>query len=250
MNSNERNELYKQYEDCLFRVLMYRYAENEGERFIVENEALKRENKYQPSPKAVGRFNKSVNKAVIKSKLHSFMISIRPLINKAAVFIVILGLVFSFTFTFVSAFRIEVLNFLLKFQEKYTLIRLDDNENNTDSDNSYIIWRNVYIPTYIPEGYYIYSFTNEANIKVIDFVDEHGNIITFCELSASIENTLDTENASLVKNININGNAGLLVVKEDRVSIAWSDNVKIFTLHTQLPIEETVKIAESVSFID
>jgi len=250
MNSNERNELYKQYEDCLFRVLMYRYAENEGERFIVENEALKRENKYQPSPKAVGRFNKSVNKAVIKSKLHSFMISIRPLINKAAVFIVILGLVFSFTFTFVSAFRIEVLNLLLKFQEKYTLIRLDDNENNTDSDNSYILWRNVYVPTYIPEGYYIYSFTNEANIKVIDFVDDHGNIITFCELSASIENTLDTENASLVKNININGNDGLLVIKADRVSIAWSDNERIFTLHTQLSVEETVKIAESVLFID
>lgn len=250
MNSNERNELYKHYEDCLFRVLMYRYAESEGKRYIVENEALKRENKYQPSSKAVRRFNKSVNTTIIKSNLHSFIISIRPLINKAAVFVVILGLIFSFTFTFISAFRIEVLNLLLKIEEKYTLIRLDDNENNIDSDKSYINWRNIYIPTYIPEGYYIYSFTNEADLKVIDFVDDHGNIITFCELSASIENTLDTENASLIKNININGNAGLLVVKEDRVSIAWSDNVRIFTLHTQLPIEETVKIAESVSFID
>ena len=56
MNSNERNELYKQYEDCLFRVLMYRYAENEGERFIVEYEALKRENKYQPHFIVIDRY--------------------------------------------------------------------------------------------------------------------------------------------------------------------------------------------------
>ena len=58
MNSNERNELHKQYEDYLFRVLLYEYAKYEGERFIVENEDLKRENKYLPSPKAVRRFNK------------------------------------------------------------------------------------------------------------------------------------------------------------------------------------------------
>lgn len=254
MGSNEANikdKLFENYEDSLWKVLMYDYAEVEGKRFIEENEALKRDGKYQPSSEAVKRFNKKMNAAFRQPKLRSFIELMSPAVNKAAVFIVAVGIIFSLSFTFVSGFRIQVLNLMLSLEEKYTLIKLDDkSDENIIADNLYVNWRNAYVPTYIPQGYKIYTLSNTADLKAIDYINDKNDVITFCELNASIENTVDTENASLIKNIDINGNEGLLVVKGNSVSIAWSDNTRIFMLHTQLSIEETVKIAESVTYIE
>ncbi len=253
MGSNEANikdKLYENYEDSLWKVLMYEYAEVEGKKFVEENETLKKEDKYKPSPEAVKKFNKKMNAAFRKPKYRNLMKSIWPVVNKAAVFIVMIGVIFSISFTFVSGFRIQVLNLILSLEEKYTLIKLDDNGNeNIIADNLYVNWHNAYVPTYIPQGYNIYNLTNTLDFKTIDYINNEDDVINFCELNASMENTLDTENASLIKNVDINGNEGLLVVKDDKVSIAWSDNIKIFVIHTQLSIEETEKIAESVTYI-
>lgn len=248
---NIKDKLHEDYEDSLWKILMYEYAEVEGKRFIEENEELKQKNKYLPSSEAVKMFNKKMNFA-FKRPLHkNLMKSMYSIINKIAVIIVIVGVVFTISFTFVSAFRIQVLNLMLTLEEKYTLIRLNENiDENIIADNLYINWRNTYAPTYIPKGYKISNLTNTTDLKVIDYINDEDNLITFYVVNASMENTLDTENASLIQNIDINGYEALLVLKDEKVSIAWSDNINIFMIHTRLSIEETVKIAESVMYIE
>lgn len=250
MDSNDtvKNELYRQYEDSLWKLVMYRYAEIEGERFVVENKALKLEKMFMPSQQAVRKYTEKLSAAARQEKLRGFIKKAQPALNKAAVFIAVSALVFSIAFTNISAFRREVLNLVIKFEEKYALIKLDESEN--DKPRLYVSWRNTYVPTYIPDGYYIYNFTNTDDLKILEYTDDEDNHIIFCDMSASLENAIDTENASLIKEITVGAGKGLLVEKEGRVTIAWSDNDRVFTLHTYLSVEETIKIAESVTYMN
>ena len=227
--SNIKSKLYEEHEDSLWKIFMYDYAEAEGKRFIEENEALKQGDHYNRSSEAVKRFNRKMNSAFRRPFNRNRKNTIWYVFNKVAVVAVMIGIVFTISFTFVSAFRIQVLNLMLTLEERYTLIKLDDmsNENINDEDLK-VNWHNAYVPTYIPKGYKIYNITNTKDLRCIDYINTEDDIITFCELNDSIENTIDTENASLIKNVDINGNEALLVVKDDTVSIAWSNNIKIF----------------------
>lgn len=72
MESNKIDEhekkLIEEYEDSLWRLIMYRYAKYESEILMKEAEELKNDPKFQPSAKEKERFNKMVAEFFKKQK--------------------------------------------------------------------------------------------------------------------------------------------------------------------------------------
>lgn len=61
---------------------------------------------------------------------------------------------------------------------------------------------------------------------------------------------MDTENASNMETININGHEGTLIVKGSLVTVIWSMNDHMYIIRGQMEEETAVKIAEGVKYID
>ena len=61
---------------------------------------------------------------------------------------------------------------------------------------------------------------------------------------------LDTENASVIETISINGHEGTVVVKNSLVTIIWSMNKRMFMIRAQTEKDMAVKMAEGVKYIE
>ncbi|WP_368294541.1 DUF4367 domain-containing protein [Dehalobacter sp. TBBPA1] len=59
----------------------------------------------------------------------------------------------------------------------------------------------------------------------------------------------DTENASVFREISINGHKGTLTEKNSTVTIVWEMEGRIFTVSASTDQETAVKIAEGVKYI-
>ena len=249
-NAFSKEKRLEEYEDSFWRLAMMGYAETEGAGFIIENEELKKDPSYQPSLSGINNFKKMLRVTYWKKVTNIIIKGACSALNKVAIIAFICTILFFVTVASVEAFRVQVLNFLISIEEEYTSIKLDgENNNSIIGDNLYMTWQNSYVPTYIPEGYQIAGMHYTSNYKTINYINNENKRIAFAEYDASMEGNVDTENASQIKDITINGDKGLLIVKDSQVTIAWSTSTRIIVLSTQLDIENSVKIAESVIFI-
>lgn len=250
-NSSEQSRklLYNEYEDSLFRLVMYDVAEKEGRLLLDENEQLQKDPEYLPSQEKTKIFNKRLD---ISFKRRVSFISRRQMakvFNKVAAVMLTLIIVFSTALITVQAFRMEVLNFLIKVESQYTTLQLKDNSNSSESKSLVVNWTNSYVPTYVPDGYQLASITDTNGIKRLTFSNEEGLSIKYRECSASNSIAVDSENASLFENVEINGQNGVLVVKNDTVTVAWETNNRMFVIQTNTTTDEAIKIANGVKFI-
>ena len=238
-----KQKLYDDYEDSLFRLIMNEVAEKEGMLFEKENEILKNDPEYMPSQKAVKKFKKQLNachrRNLIK-KLH-----IAKAINKIAVVVLIMVVVFTTAMVSADAFRIEVLNYLIHMEDKYTSFRLIDS---SDRIKLGIEWKDSYAPTYVPKGYEVSdSYLSDTFKKVIfQNKQDKDSYILYTESGASNTLAVDTEEASLIEAVKINQTEGTAVTKGSLISVIWEMGNHIFVIEGPIDKEELVKVAESV----
>jgi hypothetical protein len=139
-----------------------------------------------------------------------------------------------------------VLNFLINFEPEYTSLKLGNNGSN---ENIIAGFANTYAPSYVPEGYRFDSIFNTGNSKIIEYVNDEGYTISFCECSQTSVTNIDTENADIIKSVRINGAEGLYVLKNEITTVSWAHENKIFVIIAQLDEDEIVHIAENVIFV-
>jgi hypothetical protein len=245
-----RQKFYDEYENSLFRLVMHDVSEKEGRLLTEENTQLKKDPEYLPSQVQIKEFSKLLD---IHVKKHLFR-PVKPLfmqsLNRAAVVMLSVIIIFSTAMLTVQAFRIEVLNFLIDVKSKYTSFQLNDVNN--DSAGSLIVnWTNAYVPAYIPDGYEVSNISSSESIKKLIFSNkqEANSFIMYTECSPSNSIAVDSENASLVKTVYINGKIGTLVVKNSIATVGWEMNGCLFLVETPISTEEAIKIAEGVKFI-
>lgn len=70
------------------------------------------------------------------------------------------------------------------------------------------------------------------------------------ELSEGSKPQLDTENASTIKTININGYEGKLIKKDSLVTIIWPINDHMYIIRGQMEEKTAENIAKGVKYID
>jgi hypothetical protein len=244
-----RKKLYDEYEDSLFRLVMNDVAEKEGKLLLEEKEKLKNEPEYVAFPELIRKFSNQLNTYFKEHKSTNRRHTFKTL-NRVAVAMLAVFLVFSAAMLTVQAFRIDVMNFLISIEPKYTSFQLNDNES--DRSKSLVVnWTNAYVPTYIPKGYEVDSTSYSDSLKKLAFNNKQDEtlFIVYSEYDSSNNVEIDTENASLVKTVKINGHHGTLVVKNSIVTVAWEIDNHMFTVQTQVGVDETIKIAEKVKFI-
>ena len=240
-------ELYDDYDDSIWRLIMLKYAEVEGERLLKEAEEARNNPEYAPSEEAKKQIAKLIERKFRRDRIRAMAKIGGKFMLRFAIVIGVISLGFILTFTTVSAFRVQVLNFLLGFEEKYIAIKLDDGENTNAEIN--LNWHDAYIPSYIPEGYSVYEITDFEESKTIDYINDDGIILRFMQFKSLITTNVDSENAEVFKHIRINGEEGIISIKKEKTTISWKRDNKAFVIIAQLSEKEIVKIAENVIYI-
>ena len=246
-SNNNKTKRYDDYEDNLWKVIMHDYAEHEGKEIAEETDALKNDPAYQPSEDERKRFMKMIIDDHRKNKIRSSMKIAKKVLAKVAVVILVFILGFTVMFTTVEAFRVCVLNFFLTFEKEYVSVKLSEEE---PTGIMYENLSNIYVPMYIPAGYWINQIENNPAFQLIEYINIENKFIKFYANESFITTNIDTENAETIKNITINGNNGIFVLKKEIATVSWSNDEKVFIVYAQLNEEEAIKIAKSVIFLE
>jgi len=251
-NSSEqvRQRLYEEYEDSLFKLIMHDAAEKEGRLFLEEKEKLENSPEFLPSLGAIQKFSQQLDAQLKSSKAYARRRRMGQALNRAAVAMLIVMVIFFTTVATVEAVRVRILNFLMDIQQEYTSFQLKDSSSGSEGDSATIDWHQAYVPTYIPDGYAVSATSQNENYKKIESTNSQGSLITYLELSAGHTPALDTENASVFEGVSINGHEGALVVKNSLATIIWSMHDRMFIIQAPIEKDMAVKIAEGVKYIN
>ncbi|MHB8076729.1 DUF4367 domain-containing protein [Desulfosporosinus fructosivorans] len=212
-----RKKLYEEYEDSLFRLVMHDAAEKEGKLFLEEKEKLKHDPELLPSEEAFQRFSQQLDTRLKQPKAYVTRQRILKVLNRVAVAMLVVIVLLFTSVVSVEAFRVRVLNFLMDIQPKYTSFQLKESDSGSGGESPVVNWTKAYVPTYIPEGYKVSNVSNDEFVKKIVFENQQGSLILYTELSEGNSHGVDTENASVLKPITINGHEGTLVIKNSMV---------------------------------
>ncbi|MFA7079172.1 MAG: DUF4367 domain-containing protein [Syntrophomonas sp.] len=254
----DENKLREEYEEALIKLAMSSFAEREGQRLMQENEALKNDPFYQPSAEADRKFKRTMNR-YYKQKTKNFMQTSYQHFNKVAIVFLISIILLATSTLAVEAVRIKVLNFFVNVQQEYTEIRLKEKSGEPSLEEKDIIsknvpsnWKNAYAPLAIPVGYSINNSVNNDNFKTIEYANDRNEMIIYQQFDEQVVSNIDTEKADSIEKITVQGHKGLLVNKDGKRTITWSNDAKVFLIITKasnLQDEDMIKMAESVTLI-
>lgn len=244
-----RKKLYEEYEESLFKLVMHDVAEKEGRLFLEEKEKLKNDLEYLPSQAAVQKFSRQLDAQLRKPKVYARKRHIWQALNKVAIAMLIVLVILGATVMTVEAVRVRALNFLMDIQQEYTSFQMKDSSG-SKGGGATIDWRQSYIPTYIPDGYEISAARKDERSRVIEFHNPQGASITYMELMQGSKPHLDTENASDLETVSINGFEGTLVAKGFSVTLIWAMNDSMFIISGQIGKDTAVQIAEGVKYVE
>lgn len=161
-------------------------------------------------------------------------------VGVAACVVLLLGIAAPIAIAKVDFIRVRVLQLLIDVQEEYTELSLVEDE--AASFDVPMNWRGAYYPSYIPEGYELSDLDPLVNDVV--YTNSKGERIVFSECDQATETNIDSEDAVLSYDA-VNG-ATALILEKNGTMISWSDGIKYFIVLTDIPKEESLKIANSV----
>lgn len=247
-NAERIRELNELYEDGLFRLVMNDVAEKEGEILFEENERLKSDSENLPSQEDIDRFARRLNSHLKKTKKNQRNHSTSRKFTGVAVALLVLVIIFATMMLTVQALRIQVLYFLISIEPNYLQLNVDSNDQ--DNGDWIVNWINAYVPMYIPEGYEISSISYSDSARKIIFTKQEDNSsIIYTEYDSKNSAAVDTENASFIETVRINGQDGILSVKDSITSVVWTTDDHLFIIQGQVSTDEAVKMAEGVKLI-
>lgn len=238
-----KSELKKQKEEKLWEAIYYNigalYAESASEDLQdVEN---------QEYPTRMDEwFYKHLEELKKEEKKEKRIAKFRRIAKKAAVILMVITIGFTSMVVGVEAFRIELMRLFIDVQEKYTEITFDEIESAPSEllkDFSY-----YYYPEYIPEEYTL-TDVGAGKFKInMYFTNEKGEKISFTQTPSNTKVQFDTENA-VVKDITILGMNGMYIIKNNRKTLIWHDNEKMFYIIGIIEEEELFQMAESIKYV-
>ena len=189
-------------------------------------------------------FSSYINKAKRHQDLHVFLHVRLPKVAIAAIAtLVLLGIT---TFS-VDALRVRFLNFISESHETYTKIQVGEDFHSTVEafPND---WHNAYYPQYTPDSYTFFSAQEAGSQKILLYKDQLGNELYFSQGNLDSEIQIDTEDATIV-DITINNAKGMLIEKNERLTILWFTNDAILCTIGVLPRDDIIRFSESIVFV-
>lgn len=141
----------------------------------------------------------------------------------------------------VEAIRIPVIKLTEKIYTEFSEI-LFDNEDNIEVPETI---EDVYVPSYIPEGY---TLLEEEDLKLMHFFvysNEKEQEIMVEQFTVSVSMAVDTEGIT-TEDITINEMNGIIYTKRGLTTIIINDNKYVHLVSGYESREELIKVAESL----
>ncbi len=183
---------------------------------------------------------KRMRKIFRKAKRIEFYKEHRKRIVKIAASFLVIICASVITVTQVEAFRMPLLDFFYQVKEKSTFFGVS-------ADSGRKLTKNFqeYEPTYKPEGFVVTEVHEEDDEFFLKYEDEKGRMYKFCYFEKIKNFALDTE-ATMVSNVEINGNKASIIEKGSETRIIMYEENSIFFLGGTISSEDAYKIIESV----
>lgn len=182
-----------------------------------------------------------------KQRLKAFMTKTVPkAIQVASIFIASIFVAGSIALATNETVRVEVMRLISTMSEEYTSLKLvEDEEASFDVPSD---WQGNNYPSYLPADLQMFSMHSYVGYCSVSYKSAGKDAVEldFSELGSDTETNIDTENATICT-IMIRDYPGFLAVKEERISLYWSDGQDYFILLARnIDKDSLIKVAESV----
>ena len=236
MTRHER--LLENYEDAYFALLMEDVAQMEGARLDQLNMELQNDPHAAVPEGLTKRCLKTINAHFSNMRRSSSLRIVKKAINLAAILIAISTLLFTSAFAISDEFRTATLNLVITANEKYTQLKIKQEDPPQESGNTMVaddneFFKNIRL-TWLPDGYEYLS--GEYDYQAIFANDENNWIVI---------NRFDGTSTY---------NSGLRIVKNGQTHIALANTDKNIFIDIcsseHVPGEVVEKIAQNIFVID
>ena len=206
------------------------------------------------------RFERKMKRVLKDQDRTSFQKRNAVYLRRAAACAAVVLVVASTAVMSVGALRNKFFHLVAKDCGEYTSIEYQTSSGQ-DANEALQAYANVdeefivYRPQYVPEGFTMKEVPDlQGGIRVCEFENNSGEWIslTQCEIGSTTTH-VDTEDA-YQEEIEVNGEKGMYILKNDLQTLVWDDDRYYFLLH--LPLndridqKEALKIAESLAPVE
>ena len=241
-----KKDIQEEYEDLVFRKVMAIYVENESKQILAEIRAEKESTNEPVDTKAV---EKLYDKKERRENLSILWKYSKKVVGFAAmvVFVAIVSLSSAVVaFADVREAVIEVIYHLVyEENEKYTQITIG--ESTSFINPEIYSWEDAYAPTYMTLGYEFSELKESSNQNLAIYCCDD-KYVAFSQSSEGVFQ-IDTEDATVAKEIIINDSKAIYVEKNGFVIIVWNVGENTFSIRGTIDPEEAIKIAKSIKKI-
>lgn len=223
-----------------FKWFIDQFAELEGKKLSEEIDVLKEDSYYAATTQTKRTFKKRISRYLM---IHDLKQAIRYTFKSYKKLVISLGIVLMLIVSFqVEAVRNTFLNFVDQFEGVQISVK-----QSPESTQFHIGWDNFNILEEIPGGF----VRGEININTkeikINSVHTNDSYILFKQYDDHAGLNLDTDNADEVRRVNINGEKGIAMKKNDIQTVAWQMGDLSFVItakSTELSLEQLIIMAE------
>lgn len=217
------DELYENYEDALFALLMEKIAEEEGKKYLEESERLNQDPNAEIPESLDRKCRNIINREFAKSNRRKRLQVAKKVLSRVAIVALISIMLFMTAYALVPEVRIRTLNLLIEISDVATTLTFNKDTSDIISvvlDDGFF----GYVIPDVPEGFVITDQGSNSQVIWIDYENSAGAVISFSILgSATSVFNVDTEDADSVEKIVIHGYEGLIIEKGEKIHIVWGD---------------------------
>ena len=242
----QKEQLWENYEDAVFAILMDAVAEQEGEKGLQLMEELEHDPSAQVPEEVQRRAEKTIRKAfAAQSRRSARHVGFR-MFQRIAVAVLVVVLTTVCAFAAFPEIRTGILNMIADVYEDHTDFSFTTNASNSDPASDYKVEL-----AWIPDGFEVSEEGSHYSTAWKTYENGKGAILYVAESSADNRTmTVDTENAD-VKQVTIQGYEGTMVQKsaDEWTCIIFTvpeKNMVIYIDSEFMEAEETLKVAENI----
>lgn len=246
---NRREQLVENYEDAIIALFMDKVAECEGKALEGENERLKNDPNFFLPETLDQRCIKAIKSAHRKKQYRRIVKRACGLVNKAAVAVLVVLILFTSAYAAFPSVRASTLNLLIEISERSTALQFGAAETETTDAENVI---SEYSYSGIPEGFTLQSSkqTSKGLREFYSNADGDYILINLYDGGSGILN-VNTEGANSVEEFTLPNFHGLLIDRGAEFIVALSDSAnKVFITLTCSGLEknDVLGIAESFTY--
>ena len=242
----QKEQLWENYEDAVFAILMDAVAEQEGEKGLQLMEELEHDPSAQVPEEVQKRAEKTIRKAfAAQSRRSARHVGFR-MFQRIAVAVLVVVLTTVCAFAAFPEIRTGILNMIADVYEDHTDFSFTTNASNSDPASDYKVEL-----AWIPDGFEVSEEGSHYSTAWKTYENGKGAILYVAESSADNRTmTVDTEDAE-VKQVTIQGYEGTMVQKsaDEWTCIIFTVPEKNMVIYIDLEFmeaEETLKVAENI----